>query len=150
MKENFTLVRDDNMKGMEVGAEFVAKTIAQFLGGEQPGIFSPCAYYDKHLDCIRVQLEDCSFTEIRLNKLFTIYKVNHTETDKYIGFSIKGVRHVLEKEKFPLAKKGPYILADILDAIVKAQPEFFSDIIQRQFAKNLNLVVQDLEYDKVA
>lgn len=130
--------------------EFVTKAMAQFFAGNPPKTFKPCAYYDKHLDCIRVQIKDCSFTEIRLNKVFTIYQANHMEVIEYMGFSIKGIRYLLEKLEFPKAKQGPFILAEILDAIIKAHPEFFSDLIQRQFASNLNLEVEDFEYEKAA
>ncbi|MGP8051008.1 MAG: hypothetical protein ACLPYB_10390 [Desulfobaccales bacterium] len=128
---------------------FVTKAMAQFFADNPPKAFQPCAYYDKHLDCIRVQVKDCSFTEIRLNELFTIYQANHTESREYMGFSIKGIRHLLEKSEFPKAKQGPFMLAEILDHIVKVRPEFTSDLISI-LTINLNLEVKDFEYDKAA
>ena len=128
---------------------FVTDAMAQFFSHNPPKTFQPCAYYDKHLDCIRVQVKDCSFTEIRLNELFTIYQANHTESGEYMGFSIKGIRHLLEELEFPRAKQGPFMLADILDYIIKARPEFASDLISR-LTINLNLEVEDFEYDKAA
>ncbi len=103
---------------------FVTKAMAQFFTDNPPKAFKPCAYYDKHLDSIRVQVKDCSFTEIRLNELFTIYRANHTKSGEYMGFSIKGIRHLLVKSGFPKAKQGPFMLAEILDHIIKARPEF--------------------------
>ncbi len=124
---------------------FVTKAMTQFFGDNPPGVFQPCAYFDKHLDCIRVQLRDCSFTEIRLNRVFTIYQANHVKNVEYIGFSIKGIRHLFEELKLPKPKEGPIHLAEIMDAMIKADPEAFSDLIQREFADRLNLEVEDLQ-----
>jgi len=129
---------------------FVTKMMTQFFSENPPKGFKPCAYYDKHLDCIRVQVKDCSFTEIRLNKIFTIYQANHMKNIDYVGFSIKGIRHLFEKLNFPKAKDQPYILADIIDAIVKDDPEAFSDLIQREFADKLNLEIEDIQYAEAA
>ena len=49
---------------------FTTQGMAQFFADNPPKVFRPCAYYDKHLDCIHVQVRDCSFTEIRLNEVF--------------------------------------------------------------------------------
>jgi hypothetical protein len=129
--------------------EFKTEAMAQFFADNPPGGFHPCAYYDKHLDCIRVQIKDCSFTEIRLNEVFTIYRANHTESGEYMGFSIKGIRHLLEELEFPKAKQGPFMLADILNHIIKARPEFANDLISI-LTIDLNLEVEDFEFDKAA
>lgn len=112
--------------------------------------FRPCAYFDKHLDCIRVQVKDCSFTEIRLNGIFTLYQANHTERFEYMGFSIKGIRHLFEENHLPMAKEGPFMLAEIIDAILKVYPDFFSDLIQREFADRLSMEVEGLPFQKAA
>jgi hypothetical protein len=130
--------------------EFATNAMAQFYSEHPPKVFRPCAYFDKHLDCIRVQVKDCSFVEIRLNEAFTIYQANHTPVVEYMGFSIKGVRHLFEELKSPRAKEGPYILAEIIDAAVRANPGAFGDFIQRNFAGLLNLEVDDLPYQKAA
>ena len=39
--------------------------------------FQPFAYFDKHMDCIRVKIRDCSVTEVRLSRMFTVLKPNH-------------------------------------------------------------------------
>ncbi|MFZ2445134.1 MAG: hypothetical protein WAW37_02135 [Syntrophobacteraceae bacterium] len=129
---------------------FTTKAMAQFFIDNPPKAFRPCAYYDKHLDCIRVQVRDCSFTEIRLNEAFTIYQANHVSCAEYIGFSIKGIRHLFEELKLPRAKERPYIIAEIIDAAVKANPGAFGDFIQRNFPALLDLEVEDLPYDKAA
>jgi len=131
-------------------SDFETSAMAQFFKENFPGTFQPCAYYDKHLDCIRVQIKDCSFTEIRLNKIFTIYQANHTDNVEYIGFSIKGIRYVFEKMNLPMKKDGPYLLAEILDAIIKENPENFSDLIQREFSNRLDLPVEGFDYQEAA
>ena len=131
------LEREHKMDGL------ITKTIEQFFVENPPKEFEPCAYYDKHLDCIRVQIENCSFTEIRLNKIFTIYQANHVDCMKYIGFSIKGVRYIFEKSGFLESKQGAIILADVISAIIKANPDAFSDLIQREFSNMLDLEVKD-------
>ncbi len=84
------------------------------------GKFQPIAYYDKHLDCIRVQLFDCSFTEERLNKFLTVLHANHHEND-VAGFNIKGVRFLFNEMGISL--KGVHKLTSIIDAIVKSYPD---------------------------
>jgi hypothetical protein len=79
--------------------------------------FEPLAYFDKHLDCIRVQIKDCSFTEERVNSFFTLWYMNHVETRECIGFTIKGVVYISEKMGLP--KSLPISIADFLDTIVK-------------------------------
>ena len=84
--------------------------------------FKPFAYYDKHLDCIRVQIRDCSVTEERVNRIFTVLKPNHSEVGaQYVGFNIKGIRHLFNQIGLPL--HGVISLTDIFDGIVQQFPE---------------------------
>jgi len=83
--------------------------------------FRPFAYYDKHLDCIRVQLLDCSFKEERKNKIITVLSANHTEQNFFAGFNIKGVRYIFEK--MGLSTVGVYKLTDLVDLLVKFFPD---------------------------
>lgn len=94
--------------------------------------FHPFAYYDKHMDCIRVQVKDCSVTEDRLSSIFTVMKANHDDIDEYIGFSIKGVRYLFERVGLP--KIGVIKLAQIIDAIVKKYPDGVVKLINEKFA----------------
>lgn len=85
--------------------------------------FRPLAYYDKHLDCIRVQIRDCSISEKRINRIFTVMEPNYS-TDFgscYVGFTIKGIRHLFNQLGLPL--EGSYQLAELLDRIVRRFPE---------------------------
>jgi hypothetical protein len=129
---------------------FMTKAMTQFFSDHPPKAFRPCAYYDEHLDCIRVQTRDCSFIEIRVNTLFTIYQANHLERVEYIGFSIKGIRYAFEKTELSKEKERPFILAEIIDVIIKAYPDLFSDLILREFAGTLSLEVEGLPYQEAA
>lgn len=95
-----------------------ATFIASLGGGAE---FRPFAYYDKHLDCIRVQLLDCSFKEERKNKIITVLSANHTEQNFFAGFNIKGVRYIFEK--MGLSAVGVYKLTDLVDLLVKFYPD---------------------------
>ncbi len=84
--------------------------------------FRPVAYYDAHMDCIRVLTHDRSVTEHRLNETFTIYECNHRcgFDPEYVGFSIKGVRHIFADVGLDL--KGVYTLTEIINRIVSSKP----------------------------
>src|ERR1700721_314741 len=85
--------------------------------------FTPVAFYDKHMDCIRVLTHDRSVTEHRIDKVFTVYECNHRVgafDPEYIGFSIKGVRRMFHEMEIPL--DGVYRLADLIGRIVRHKP----------------------------
>jgi hypothetical protein len=86
------------------------------------GKFVPVAYYDKHMDCIRVLTHDRSITEHRLDGFFTIYECNNQGPfdPQYVGFTIKGVRHLFAEIGLPL--DGVYKLAEVIDKLVRHQP----------------------------
>ena len=75
-------------------------SLRDFIAESSSVEFRPFAYYDKHLDCIRVQTRDCSVVEQRLNRFFTILKPMHPEAHEqlpdYVGLNIKGVLHLFE------------------------------------------------------
>jgi len=91
------------------------------------GEFQPFAYYDKHLDCIRVHIHDCSAVEERQNRIFTVMRALHSNAevtrDDFAGFNIKGVRYLFKEMSFGmLDKQACYKVAEILTAIVKHFP----------------------------
>lgn len=100
------------------------------------GDFCPFAYYDKHLDCIRVQLFDCSFTEKRLNRIVTVLHANHHETDKVAGFNIKGVCYLFQE--MGMSRTEVYKLTDIIDAIVSFYPDAAIKKVKSLFDPILN------------
>jgi len=96
------------------------RNLDQFMNAHLAG-FRPIAYYDKHLDCVRVQILDCSVTEHRLSTMFTILEANHSDMpDAIVGFTIKGVRHLCEE--VGIDTKGVVRLVEIIDKIVRSYP----------------------------
>jgi hypothetical protein len=84
--------------------------------------FRPIAYYDKHMDCIRVVTHDRSVTEHRISEFFTLHEPNHRlpfDPD-YVGFTIKGIRGLFSDAG--IALDGSYKLAEIIDRLVKYRP----------------------------
>ena len=87
------------------------------------GEFRPFAYFDKHMDCIRVLIKDVSVTEDRLGKFFTVARPNHMPppfNGQNVGFTIKGVAHLFHSVGLPFA--GVHDVVDVLDKIVKCMP----------------------------
>jgi hypothetical protein len=88
--------------------------------------FRPFAYYDKHLDAIRVQIMDCSVCEDRLDRFLTVYHANYPVSlgsaghGQIVGFVIKGISHLFES--LGLKTQGVVRIAAILDAMVKTFP----------------------------
>lgn len=87
--------------------------------------FKPFAYYDKHLDAIRVQILDCSHWEARLSKFVTVCYASHGFTkagndEQIVGFVIKGVSHLLDR--FGLPASGAVKLASFLNSLVVEFP----------------------------
>ncbi|CAG0973097.1 hypothetical protein ARNL5_01854 [Anaerolineae bacterium] len=112
------------------------------------GSFSPVAYYDKHMDCIRVQLFDCSFTEERMNKFITVLHANHHEIDKFAGFNIKGIRYLFEQLGLPVS--GVHKLTNIVDLLVKHYPDSSTMKVKNLFEPILNHENLQVEFCKLA
>lgn len=110
--------------------------------------FHPIAYYDKHLDCIRVQLKDCSFTEKRLNRYWTVLEENHVATDSLAGFNIKGIQYLANELGFPTT--GVMKLTDLIDKIVKHYPDSSANIIEEGFTYVLRQVNLEVNFQQAA
>ncbi len=84
--------------------------------------FVPVAYYDKHMDCIRVVTHDRSVTEVRLDGFLTLHECNRpgAHDPQYVGFTIKGIHHLFETVGLSLDRV--YRLADLIDQLVKYRP----------------------------
>lgn len=110
------------------------------------GTFAPVAYYDKHMDCIRVITHDRSATEHRLDGFLTIHECNHrSEFDpQYVGFTIKGVRHLFAQVGLPM--DGVYKLVDLINRLVKHQPGSVMSETLKLVYKDYR-AVDDLEID---
>jgi hypothetical protein len=111
--------------------------------------FSPVAYYDKHMDCIRILTHDRSMTEHRIDAVFTVYECNHRGSfdPEYVGFSIKGVRHLFSEMGLPL--EGVYRLADLISRIVNHRPGSAMSELLRIIFKDYGSVT-DLKIDLAA
>lgn len=106
--------------------------LQEFMKANLNGDFRPIAYYDKHLDCIRVQIVDGSFTEHRMNRFLTILKKNHIESTAPAGFNIKGVRYLFEELK--LDPTRVHKLTSIIDCMVKVYPDAAIKKIKSMFS----------------
>ena len=96
--------------------------------------FKPIAYFDKHMDCIRVLIQDVSITEERLSKYFTVAKPNHGGFGgRHVGFTIKGVAHLFNEAGLHLS--GVQTLVTILDEIVKAVPHSAVKKVVEEFSQ---------------
>ena len=100
-----------------------AFSMSAFFKEYQMQAFEPLAYYDKHMDCIRVIVRDCSITEHRINEMFTLMEDNHPTQGqhRYVGFTIKGIRHLFDQLNLPL--DGVLRVSDILQKIVRENPD---------------------------
>jgi hypothetical protein len=90
--------------------------------------FRPFAYYDKHLDCVRVHLHDCSAVEVRKTRIFTVMRALHSNgnvvQDDFVGFNIKGVRHLFREVGLAfMDRQACVMVADALSAIVARFPD---------------------------
>lgn len=90
--------------------------------------FRPFAYYDKHLDCIRVHIRDCSAVEVRKNRIFTVMRAVHSNgnvvQDDFVGFNIKGVRHLFRELGLGfMDRQACCKVADVMSAIVARFPD---------------------------
>ena len=85
--------------------------------------FQPFAYYDGRLDCIRVQIRDCSVAERRIDSTITLLKDNYPEQSQsvYVGYNIKGVRCLFKQLNLP--RNGVIKIVELLDKIVKQYPD---------------------------
>lgn len=120
--------------------EFMAENLRSFV---------PVAYFDKHMDCIRVLIQDVSVTEDRLNQYFTVARPNHSRFGgKHVGFTLKGVAHLFNRVGLPL--QGVHELVVILDKIAKVMPHNAVKRVLEEFApvlkeKNVSVDLNERE-----
>ncbi len=107
--------------------------------------FKPFAYFDKHLDCIRVQIRDCSITEHHLSSILTILEANHATTPTTVGFTIKGVHHLFEEFNF---ERGQVLkVTEFIDKIVVNYPHGAVKAVEEfavSSAKNMEIDFSDM------
>lgn len=102
--------------------EEAVKTAITLPDGVALEEFRPVAYFDKHMDCIRVLTHDRSVTEHRINEFYTLHELNDPGRldPKYVGFTIKGVRALFAE--VGLSLDHSYKLAEVIDRLVKYKP----------------------------
>jgi hypothetical protein len=118
---------------------------AGFYGNLSLGAFAPQAFFDKHMDCIRVTTLDRSVTEVRLSDMFSIHRCNHRGRfdPEYVGFTIKGVQHMFVDLELPVT--GAIKLTKLFDALVKRRPGGVATMIE--FILQHHNVASDLVVD---
>lgn len=110
--------------------------------------FSPLAYYDKHLDCIRVVIRECSVTEHRLTAAVTVLEDNYPDDgqQQYVGFVIKGVQHLFDANQVPV--DGVMRVTEILNLLARATPEPLVDVVLKPYRSLLDVLREtELEVD---
>lgn len=124
----------------------------QLPEGKSLGVFQPVAFYDKHMDCIRVYTHDRSVTELRVSEVFTVFENNEISQGhfqpEYVGMCIKGVRKLFDE--IGLDIHGVYRLVDVIDAIVKHAPGFISTQSRLVFSQMENVGDLPLLFDEAA
>ena len=124
----------------------------QFVSDLDPGEFVPFAYFDKHLDCIRVCLKDCSVIEERLNRFFTIMKPAHPDRHAKVnvaGLSIKGVRLILEELGYASETKV-IALTDLINKMLRVHPEESTMKIQELFGPLVKDIKVEVDLEEAA
>jgi len=96
-------------------------TLHELLEGP-PGDFKPIAYYDKHMDCIRVELRDCSVTEVRIDPTLTLLRDNDPSAAQHpmSGVMIKGIKHLFKS--WGLQLEGIHLVTDIVNRLLADLP----------------------------
>jgi len=96
-------------------------TVSDILGVE-PAKFRPVAYYDKHMDCIRIELRDCSITERRFDEFLTVLYDNYPDVNEHdrAGLMIKGVKHLFKELNLPT--EGILSVTEVLDKLAEKYP----------------------------
>jgi hypothetical protein len=110
-----------------------------------PGDFKPVAYYDKHMDCIRAELRDCSVTEVRLDKTLTVLRDNDPSESQspLAGFMIKGVKMLFKEWGLPLT--GVLMVTTILDRLLKELPIDCENVNMKKDIEHINTIAADIE-----
>jgi hypothetical protein len=126
----------------------IGENISTALGRPSLKRFSPIAYYDGHMDCIRVELRDCSFTEERINEHVTFLQDNYPgpQRSAVAGIMIKGIKHFFASAGLPM--DGILYVTTILDKLVKHYPILAEQQILK-LVNELDLTVDMSEPDAV-
>jgi hypothetical protein len=127
----------------------ITKEVIDTLGIESLKPFRPVAYFNIHMDCIRIELRDCSFTEERVNKHITLLEDNYPGPHREVvaGIMIKGIKHLFIE--CGLRLEGIVQVTTILDQLVKRYPKFAEEEICK-LVNQMDLSVDMSERDALA
>jgi hypothetical protein len=107
--------------------------------------FRPIAYYDKHLDCIRVKLQDCRTVEVRLNRFLTVLsRYDDDGMVKHVGFTIKGIAHLFSQ--LGLKKAGILKIVDILNKMLEKYPDDALKSVYEEFTRTRSVAEINVDF----
>ena len=112
-----------------------------------PSEFSPCAFFDERLDCIRVIARDCSVLEERINDNLTVLMDSYYPQpgrQQYVGFTIKGARHFCNQHGLDLSMSIK--MTKLIDALMASSPQLIVEWFVNLVAKP---VVEQGKIDRV-
>lgn len=111
--------------------------------------FKPFAYYDKHLDAIRVRVINCRYKEYRFDQIITVYQSTDAKNaDEIVGFAIKGVSHLLDE--LSMGGMTAVKIAAFLDALVKLYPTESTKTVQEMAVAWRGQIPEMIEYRDAA
>ena len=119
------------------------KKLSKLVRRHSEGVaaFSPCAFYDDRLDCIRIIARDCSVLEERINDRITVLVDAHyprpdtpDNQQQYVGFTIKGARHFCKENGLAA---GTIKMTELLNAVLKTCPEVAVQLVVEHIARPL-------------
>lgn len=115
------------MENMEANSAFLENANA-FIRKDVSATFKPVAYFDEQLDCVRVIIRDCSVTEVRINEYLTIAEDNYPQNpaDRYVGFTVKGVRHFI-RAKTQKGQTQSVEIGAVLEQMLAELPKLIDD-----------------------
>ena len=118
--------------------------MVDLLAAFPPSPFKQRAYYDKHLDCIRVVIRECSFCEHRMTATMTVLEDNYPEPGQqaFVGFVINGVEHLFESLQLPLEGVLPFI--ELFDKMAELHGEELTATALEPY-RGLLQVLKDIE-----
>jgi hypothetical protein len=126
----------------------IADKILQTLGVERLKPFKPTAYYDSHMDCIRIELRDSSFTEVRLNEHVTFLEDNYPGENRtaVAGLMLKDVKHFFATKG--LSMDGIVYVTKILNEMVAQYPSL-AELEILKLVNQLDLTVDMSESEAI-
>lgn len=104
--------------------------------------FTSYADFDVEMDCIRIQLRDCSTTEDRISEHVTLVYDNYPKINQpqLVGINIKGLHEL------GLSLSGVYMVADLLDKIVSRLPAEEAREVRR-YVGDLQPKIDEMQVD---